>query len=125
MHSAKRAKTLTNYLSSRLTSEQEQRITEHADKAGLTKSEWCRQAILRSLDVPPDAKLVLAELMSLRRIVLGLFVDSIQGQKLTEDRLRSLVEQAEAAKQVMADNRIQAFISMTNAVADQAPESAA
>ena len=125
MHSAKRAKTLTHYLSSRLTSEEERRIKEHADKSGLSKSEWCRQAILWSLDTPPDAQLVLAEIMALRKIILALHLDSIHGEKLTEQRLRMLVEQAETSKHAMADARIHAFALRIKAMAEKAPEPAA
>ena len=125
MHSAKRVKTLTNYLSSRLTPEEERRVKEHADRSGLSKSEWCRQAILRSLDTPPDAQLVLAEIMSLRKIILALHLDSIHGEKLTEQRLRILVEQAETSKHTMADARIHAFALKVKAVTETAREPAA
>jgi hypothetical protein len=121
MHSAERAKTLTTYLSSRLTSDEERRIKEHANRSGLSKSEWCRQAILRFLDTPPEAQLVLAEIMALRKIILALHLDSIHREELTEQRLRMLVEQAETSKHAMAASRIHAFALNVNAAAEKAP----
>lgn len=114
MHSSKRHKTLTNYLSSRLTPDEEERIKVRAEETGVTKSEWCRQAILSCLETPLSARLILAELMSLRKILLALKLDEIHSQIITEDRLRLIVEQAEVSKFAMAENRIHSFRSSSN-----------
>jgi hypothetical protein len=94
-----------------VTPEEEERIRERAAEVGLTKSEWCRQAILRSLETGAETRLLLAELLAIRKVFLALHVDVLQGQSLSEPRIRQVVEQAESTKFAMADNRIQAFRS--------------
>ena len=110
MHSRKRTKTLTNYVSSRLTSDEEQRINRRAEMAGLTKSEWCRQAILRALDVSPDSRLIVAEILALRRMFLALQIDEIHGQKPSEERLSFLISQADLYKRAMTEARVRDFL---------------
>jgi predicted DNA-binding protein len=106
MHASQRTKTLTNYVSSRLTQEEEDRIKDLARKAGITKSEWCRRAILQALDAGPDTRLVLSELLALRRILMALQLDSVQGLRLNELRLQEIVNEAESKKIALADSRI-------------------
>jgi len=78
---------------------------------GLTKSEWCGQAILWSLETGAETRLLLAEFLAIRKVFLALHVDVLQGHRPTEQRIREAIEQAEATKFAMADNRIQAFRS--------------
>lgn len=125
MHRPARLKTLSGNVTAHLTPAEENRMKERAESAGLTKSEWCRQAILGALETPLDAQLVLAEIMALRKIILALHLDSIHGEKLTEQRLRMLVEQAETSKHAMADARIHAFPLKVKTATEKAPEPAA
>jgi hypothetical protein len=111
MHSSKRPRALTEYISARLTPEEGKRLRERAETAGLTKSEWCRQVILNSLDTLPDTQLLLSEFLALRTLVLALHTDTLQGNKLSEQRIAAAIQQAEAKKHAMADSRIQAFQS--------------
>ena len=111
MHASKRPKVLTRHVGTRLTPKEATRLERRAQEQGLTASEWLRQVTLQVLEFPSAARLLLAELMSLRKIVLALHADLLQGHKPTEPRIRQAVEEAESTKFAMADNRIQAFRS--------------
>src|SRR5947209_2086051 len=106
MVSSKRSKTLTNYMSSRLTPAEEELIKARATEAGISRSEWCRKAILGCLDLPLGNRLIMEELMALRKVLLALKLDETHGLPLSEDRLRFLIEQAETTKAAMAQSRI-------------------
>ena len=84
---------------------------QRAKQAGSDRSEWCRQAHSGCLDVPPGNTLCLQEVLAVRKIFLALQLDDVQGQQLTEDRLRSSIEQAEATKFAMAESRIHSMRS--------------
>jgi hypothetical protein len=109
MHSSQRTKTLTNYVSSRLTPEEEDRIKELARKSGMTKSEWCRRAILLALDASPETRLILSEVLAFRRVFMALQLDAVQGVPCTETRLKQVFEEAEGKKFALADGRIVAL----------------
>ncbi|MGH9622752.1 MAG: plasmid mobilization protein [Bryobacteraceae bacterium] len=109
MHSAKRQKTLTEYIGARLTPAEGGQVRERAEEAGLTKSEWCRQVVLEALETGPETRLLLAELMALRKIFLTLHKEAVEGGELSAQRVKTVVEDAEATKHAMADQRIHAF----------------
>jgi predicted DNA-binding protein len=106
MQAKKRSKRLNSVVSIRLSSEQAFRLSERARQTGQTGSEWGRQTILQALDASLDTRLILAETLALRRIVLALQLDLLQGQTVTEQRLRSIVENAESTKFAMMESRI-------------------
>jgi hypothetical protein len=89
-------------------------MEQRAQQAGLSLSEWCRQALLRALDVSPETRLLLSELLAIRKVFLALHVEALQGQPLNEQRVRQAVENAEATKHAMADSRIHAFRSQSD-----------
>lgn len=86
-------------------------VKQRADVAGLTRSEWCRQALLQALEAPPETRLLLSELLALRMIVLRLHLDLIDGDQPTKERVREILERADATKHALAEQRIQAFQS--------------
>ena len=106
LHSSKRTKTLTNYLSTRLTPDEEELIKTRAGETGISRSEWCRKAILGCLDLSLGHRLILEELMALRKIILAVTLDEAHAVPVSEDRLRFLIEQAETTKAAMAQSRI-------------------
>jgi hypothetical protein len=67
--------------------EDEQRLRERGDECGLTKSEWCRQVILKALDVPSETCILLAEFMALRAVLLMLHTDLLQDCEVTRERI--------------------------------------
>ena len=109
MHSSKREKALTQFISARLTAEEEKCLRERTAAAGLTKSEWCRHVILNALDTPPETRLLLSEFLALRALVLALHAEALQGGKITEQRITAMIQQTDAKKYAMAENRIRAF----------------
>lgn len=109
MQAAKRIKSLSNCVSARLTPEEEDLIDEQSRQSGLTKSEWCRRVILQALETSPESRLLLSELLALRRILMALQLDGIHGLPLTELRLQQVVDEAESKKFALADSRILAL----------------
>lgn len=109
MHRSTRAKTLTATVTAKHTPDECNDIQKAADASGLTVSEWARQTHLKALSTGPDVRLVLSEVLALRRISLVLQVDLLQGRQLTEERLRAAMEEADRTKFEMAEKRISAF----------------
>ena len=107
MHRASRPKTLTATVGAKHTPMEVSRIKERADRDGLTVSEWCRNAHLAALDLPPWGRVLLSEVLALRKIFLGVNLELIHGTSVTEQRLRAIVEEAEVSKSVMAETRLQ------------------
>ncbi len=113
MHSAKRLKTLTGSATAKLTRDEEELVKKQAEQAGLTKSEWCRQVLLNALNSPPETHIMLSEFLALRTVVLALHTDLLKGQRLTDQRIAAVIQQADGKKHAMAENRIKAFQSRT------------
>lgn len=109
MHKATRSKTLTGTVTAHVTAKEEQCMKDRAAALGLTKSEWCRQVLLQAIDAGPEARLLLAELMAVRKIFLKLHADALEGQESTAQRMKAIVEEAEATKHAMATQRIHRF----------------
>jgi hypothetical protein len=108
MQAKKRTKRLNSVVAIRLSSDQAFRLSERARQTGQTSSEWGRQTILQALDASLDTRLILAETLALRKIVLALQLDLLQGQAVTEQRLRSIIENAESTKFAMTESRVHA-----------------
>ena len=110
-----KAKTRTRKFESvvavRLSEDQARQLTERAKQASQSASQWSRQVILDCLQTPPETRVVLEEIMAIRKILLALKLDGIHGLALSEDRLRFLIEQAETTKAAMAENRIHSMRS--------------
>lgn len=123
MHSSKRQRALTEYISARLTPDEGKLLRECAETAGLTKSEWCRQVILKALATPPETQLLLSEFLAVRTLVLALHTEALQGNRLTEQRIAAMIQQADAKKYAMAENRIRAFQANGKSASAEAPKS--
>lgn len=95
----------------RLTPAENKRVKQCAEAAGLTRSEWCRQVLLHTLDAPLETRLVLSELLALRMIVLRLQLDLIEGEQPTMERMKEILERADATKYTLAEQRIRALQS--------------
>jgi hypothetical protein len=109
MHAAKQSKTLTASITAKLTPEEYMLIKQQAKESGLRPSEWSRQALASAVACGPEIRLILSELLALRKIFLALKVDRIHGQELTEPRIKEVVDQTEATKFAMAERRIYEF----------------
>jgi uncharacterized protein (DUF1778 family) len=123
MHASRREKTLTEYISARVTQQEGERIRECAEAAGLTRSEWCRQVVLSAIDTPAQTQLLLSEFLALRTLVLALHTETLNGNKITEQRIAAMIQHVEAKKFALAENRIRAFQSQPKSHAGNAGKS--
>jgi hypothetical protein len=121
LHAARRTKTLTASLTAKVTPEEEKLFKAQAREAGLTSSEWCRQALIRAASCAPETRLVLSEVMALRTVLLTFHTDLLQGHELTEERIAAVLKQADTKKYAMADNRIEMFRAEKNRTEDVEP----
>lgn len=111
MHAGNRSKTLTGNVTARVTPEEQARLQERAEHAGLTLSEWARQVLLEAVGSSQETRLLLAELLALRMIVLRFNLDLIEGDQPTKERVKEILERADATKYALAEQRIQSIRS--------------
>jgi uncharacterized protein (DUF1778 family) len=109
MHTSKRTRTRTRSVTAKVSPEEESVLKQRADGLGLTLSEWSRQVLLEALDGSPETRLLLSELIALRMIILRLQLDLIEGDQPTKERLKEILERADATKYALAEQRIQGF----------------
>jgi hypothetical protein len=111
MQARKRSRNLNSVVAIRLSEEQSARLSERAKQAGQSSSEWGRQTLVEALDASQETRLILSETLALRKIFLALHIDLLQGHAVTEQRVRAIVENAEATKFAMTESRILALRS--------------
>jgi hypothetical protein len=100
-------------MTAKVTPEEEKLFKTQAREAGLTSSEWCRQALIRAASCAPETRLMLSELMALRMVLLTLHTDLLQGHEVTGERITETLKQADARKYAMADGRIDLYRAET------------
>ena len=96
----------TTGVSCRLSEMQAQRVADLAAAAGLTTTDWVRQAVVAALDCPPWARLMLGEFLALRSVVVDLQRDLIHGTTASNERVKAILEVAETRKFPLADGRL-------------------
>ena len=77
------------------------RVEAAALKAGVGLSEWCRRAVLEFADrdgCQSAEKVTLAELLSLRSVLLSVVFQMSKGQPVSEEEMRRLIERADREK---------------------------
>jgi hypothetical protein len=77
------------------------RVEAAALKAGVGLSEWCRRAVIEFAErdgSQPAEKVVLAELLSLRSVLLTVVFQMGKGQAVSEEEMRRLIERADREK---------------------------
>ena len=100
------SKELTCHITARLTSGEAQAVAAAADVTGATVSQWLRQAALDSLGCPLWARLLLGEFLALRSVVVDLQHDLMQGVKPSTERMKAILDVADARKFALADGRL-------------------
>ena len=88
-------------LGTKLTEVEYARVEAAALKAGVGLSEWCRRAVLEFAErdgSEPAEKVVLAELLSLRSVLLSVVFQMSKGQTVSEEDMRRLIERADREK---------------------------
>jgi hypothetical protein len=81
------------------------RVEAAALEAGVGLSEWCRRAVLEFAErdgAQAAEKVVLAELLSLRSVLLSVVFQMSKGQPVSEEEMRRLIERADREKQKKA-----------------------
>ena len=81
------------------------RVESAALSAGVGLSEWCRTAVLRAAapegNTPPEAALM-AELLALRAVLLNVVYRMANGERVSQDEMRQLIERADRDKHTRA-----------------------
>jgi hypothetical protein len=111
VHTSNRSKTLTASVTAKVTPDEKKRFTALAREAELSPSEWCRRALSQAAGCSSETRLLLSELLALRMIVLRLHLDLIEGIDPTNERLKEILERADAKKNALAEQRIQGLQS--------------
>ena len=106
MYASNRSKTLTASVTAKVTADEKKRFAGLARAANLSPSEWCRQALIKAADCSSESRLLLSELLALRMIVLRLHLDLIEGDQPTKERIKEILERADATKHALAEQRI-------------------
>ena len=88
-------------LGTKLTEVEYARVEAAALKAGVGLSEWCRRAVLEFAErdsSQPAERVVLAEVLSLRSVLLSLVFQMSKGQAVSEEEMRRLIDRADREK---------------------------
>jgi len=88
-------------LGTKLTEVEYASVEAAALRAGLGLSEWCRRVVLESAerdDTESSESIVLAELLSLRAVLLNVMFRLSRGAPISEDEMRQLIERADRDK---------------------------
>src|SRR5713226_10613129 len=92
----------TRSAGAKVTDEEYTQLEALAQARGLNLGEWCRQVLLAQLQ-PPSASLpeqtILAEVLSLRMIVINLLREFGNGGKLTSEKVKEDMERGDEEKQ--------------------------
>jgi hypothetical protein len=107
----------TKTLSTKVSEEEFRDLEAVASKGGLTLSEWCREALLASLNgqEPKSANdsaatgqlALLAELVALRAILLNVLFRQANGQTVTAEEMQELIDRADSEKVRKARERLE------------------
>ncbi|MGH9378739.1 MAG: hypothetical protein ACRD1I_08065 [Terriglobia bacterium] len=87
------------------------RLDAAAKASGQTLAEWVREVLLASVGetrATVAEKTVLAEVLGLRTILLNLFYKLAKGEAIIEDKIKELIERADAGKLPKAQERLEA-----------------
>jgi len=71
-------------------------------------SEWCRQVLLDAAAGPaqaPEAKVILSEILALRKIVINLLHGEKEGEPLRKERIRELIKGCRRGKRYSLPTR--------------------
>ena len=89
-------------LGTKLTETEYARVESAAADAGVGLSEWCRRAVLEAAErgaAPSVDSVVLGELLALRAVLLNVLFRLANGEAITQEEMRQLIERADRDKQ--------------------------
>ncbi|QMV17270.1 hypothetical protein GOB94_00060 [Granulicella sp. 5B5] len=99
-------------------------LEERARAAGLTLSEWVREALLAGPVELETGEVVLAEVLALRSLFLNLSFRAGK-EPMTEAEMRGLIERADGVKMQRARERLEAVRAADRAAAEPVSEAQA
>lgn len=91
----------TRSLGTKLTEVEYAAVEAAALRAGIGLSEWCRRAVLELSEPDEDESaesVVLAELLSLRAVLLNVMFRLSRGDAISEEEMRQLIDRADRDK---------------------------
>jgi hypothetical protein len=107
----------TKTLSTKVSEEEFRDLEAAASKGGLTLSEWCREALLASVNRQEPKSVtdsaatgqvtLLAELVALRAILLNVLFRHANGQTVTAEEMQELIDRADSEKVRKARERLE------------------
>ena len=106
----------TRSVGARLAAAEYASLERQAEASGQSLSEWCRQAMLASVNgqapknqqpIATELQAVMAELVALRTIMLNVLFKQANGERLTPEQMQNLIERADADKLKKALERLQ------------------
>ena len=101
----------TRSLGTKLTEVEYSSVEAAALRAGIGLSEWCRRVVLESAERETSESadsVVLAELLSLRAVLLNVMFRLSRGAPISEDEMRQLIERADRDKHKRASAALSA-----------------
>jgi hypothetical protein len=96
-------------VSTKVSEEEYAQLEKQAEARGVTVSEWCREALLATVEKPPASPAegtILAEVLGLRMLYLNTVQILGQGRELGTEELRKLIERVDREKQAKAEARL-------------------
>jgi hypothetical protein len=106
------AERYTRAITTKVTDAEFKQLEQLWSASGMTRSEWCRTALLdlidsqRSLHIPKETALLLAELLALRTITVNLLDCLGSGEILSREKLATVTELADREKFRRAIDRL-------------------
>lgn len=113
-----RSKILTVSVTAKHTADEETRIRETADRAGLTVSEWARQTHLAAISVSPETRMILAELAAFRQLSGWFQLQHLQKKAFDASAIKEEVAKVDSLKFSWADERIEKYFAMVASQTD-------
>jgi hypothetical protein len=104
----------TKTLGTKVSEEEFALLERAATERGLTLSEWCRETLLgsvngqgaKSADAGGTGQALMAELVSLRTILLNVAFKQANGETLTAEEMQAIIDRADAGKLRKARERL-------------------
>jgi hypothetical protein len=96
-------------VSTKVSEEEYTQLEKQAQARGVTVSEWCREALLATMEKPlasPAEQTILAEVLALRMLYLNTVQILGQTGTVTTEELRKLIERVDREKQGKAEARL-------------------
>ena len=89
-------------VTTKLTKEERERVTEFARSQGLARGEWIRDAILKEMRGESASDPSLAEILGVRLLLVNVLRPLAAGQTLTPEAFDKLLDEISEAKHALA-----------------------